>query len=244
MKRWAAVTPVWICLFAIALWACQSESDPNNRLTEQEQKDGWKLLFDGKTTNGWHLYNKGNTPSAWIADSGALVCRRNTGRDPFEHGDLVSDGEFENFELHFDWKISQGGNSGVFVNVVELPGVNTAWSTGPEYQLLESSNPDYAKPEKRAGALFGFGAPLNEAPVKPFTEWNQSVIKQQNGQVEFYLNGILTVTRNFKDSTWPAAISETNFKHFPEFGKYTKGRIGLQDWAKGIAFRNIKIKEL
>ncbi|MCA0397684.1 MAG: DUF1080 domain-containing protein [Bacteroidetes bacterium] len=237
-------TALAIGLFLLLLAACKTKTDGHNTLTAQEQKDGWILLFDGKTTNGWHLYNKGNTPSAWVVDSGALVCRRNTGRDNFEHGDFVTDRDFENFELHFDWKISQAGNSGVFVNVVELPGVNTAWSTGPEYQLLENSNPDFVKPEKRAGCLFGFGAPLHDAPVKPYTDWNQSVIKQQNGKVAFYLNGILTASRDFKAADWPAAISQTGFKHFPEYGKYTRGKIGLQDWAKGIAFRNIKIKEL
>ena len=99
----------------ITMFACSNHSEQHNILTDQEKKDGWTLLFDGTSLSGWHLLNRGNIPSAWSADSGNLVC--NLHAKNVKHGDLVSDKEYENFDLSFDWKISKAGNSGVFINV-------------------------------------------------------------------------------------------------------------------------------
>ena len=221
--------------------SCTGIKEQNNQLTEDEKKEGWVSLFDGKSTNGWHLYNRGNVPSVWIAQNGELYC------DPeskLEQGDLTSDKEFENFDLKFDWKIEKMGNSGVFINVIERPDISTTWASGPEYQLLEKSHPDYPDVTKRSGCLYGFGAPKNPVEPKPFGEWNQSRIKQVNGKVEFYLNGILTVQQDLTSQGWFEMVSKSGFKNFPEFGKHTKGHVALQEWAKGISFRNIKIKQL
>jgi hypothetical protein len=231
-----------LCIaIAVAFAACSPEKDRNNRLTDQEAKDGWGLLFDGTTTDGWHLYNRGKVPSAWIVVNGELYCKPD---GKLEHGDLISDKEYENFDLRFDWKIIKYGNSGVFINVLEDTAIRTAWASGPEYQLLEVSNPDYANPVKRSGCLFGLFSQLNAADLKPFGEWNQSRIAQSNGKVEFYLNGVLTLKEDFGSLAWADTVARSNFKRFPEFGKHTKGRIGLQDWSKGVSFRNVKIKEM
>src|SRR5277367_3165639 len=180
-----------LCLSAsVALSGCSGTTSQNNTLTDQETRDGWKLLFDGKTTDGWHLYNRGKVPSAWIVDTGVLYCKPD---GKLEHGDLITDKEYENFDLQFEWKIIKNGNSGVFVDVQEDTSIRTAWASGPEYQLLEESNPDNASPLKKSGCLFGLYPQLNPAALKPFGEWNQSRIVQSNGKVEFYLNGILTL---------------------------------------------------
>jgi hypothetical protein len=125
--------------------SCLSRSEQHNTISDQEKKDGWTLLFDGKTMNGWHLFNRGNIPSAWSVDSGNLVC--NPHAKNVKHGDLVTDNEYENFNLMFEWKISYAGNSGVFINVQERPDLGTTFSTGPEYQLLDDRNvePDYIR---------------------------------------------------------------------------------------------------
>lgn len=230
-----------IGFIVIILSHCNGTKNQNNQLTEKEKSEGWILLFDGKSTNGWHLYNNGKIDSQWIAKNGELYCNTNF---HLEHQDIISDSEFENFDLYFEWKISPGGNSGVFMNVVERKDLATTWTSGPEYQLLDVTNPDYATSNKRSGCLFGFAPPINAVDPKPSGEWNQSRIKQQNGKVEFYLNGTLTAQQDFKSAAWPDMISKTNFVHYPEFGKYTKGHIGLQYWLKGISFRNIKIKQL
>jgi hypothetical protein len=219
------------------------QAEPVNQLTPQEKKDGWTLLFDGKTTNGWHLYNKGQLKSAWTVKEGALYC--NPADDKVEHGDLVSDKEFKNYDLKFEWKITQGGNSGVFFNVQEKKDIPVAWASGPEYQLLENSHPDYKVSNKKwAGTLYGFYPPKNAVEPKPAGQWNQSEIKQVNGKVKFYLNGVLTAQADLASQAWKDMVAASNFKTFPEFGKHTQGRLALQDWSKGISFRNLKLKEL
>lgn len=230
-------------MFAMSTLAAFTIVDKPNELTALEKKEGWTLLFDGKSTNGWHLYKKGKTPSAWIVQQGVLYC------DPTltsaEHGDLLTDKSYENYDLKFDWKITTGGNSGVFINVQEKEELPTAWASGPEYQLLEKSHYDHnANASKRAGCLYGFYPQKNAAPSKAAGEWNQSRIRQSNGKVQFYLNGVLTAEEDFNGGKWKKLVAESNFKTFPEFGKHTKGHIALQDWAKGISFRNIKIKQL
>lgn len=214
-----------------------------NVLTAQEQKEGWSLLFDGKSTNGWHLYNKGKAASAWNVKNGELYCKADDYQA--QHGDLISDKQFENYDLKFDWKIVKAGNSGLFINVQEKKELPTAWASGPEYQLLEKSHNDHtANPAKRAGCLFNLFPQKNPVLPKAPGEWNQSRIKQVNGKVEFYLNGVLTASEDLKSEKWKKAVAASNFKTFPEFGKHTKGHLALQDWANGISFRNIKIKQI
>jgi hypothetical protein len=230
-----------LCFTAVTFFACVGGGEKNNQLTDAEKKEGWILLFDGSSTNGWHLYNRGKVPSVWIAKDGELYCDANSKR---EQGDLTSDQEYENFDLQFDWKIEKMGNSGVFIDVVEKPEIQTAWASGPEYQILEKSHPDYPDSSKRSGCMFGFGPTKNPMPPTTFGEWYHSRIKQVNGKVEFYLDGVLTVQQDFRSQEWLDAVSQTHFKNYPEFGKHTKGHIALQQWAKGISFRNIKIKQL
>lgn len=242
MKNIPAISFACCLLAGIFISSCNGKPGPNE-LTDQEKKDGWALMFDGKTTNGWHLYNKGAVPSAWTVDHEELYCRPNT--PDLTHGDLVSDKEYENFDLKFEWKISPEGNSGVFINVLERPDILTAWASGPEYQLLEKNHPDYAASEKkRAGCLYGFAPQKNPVDPKPPTLWNQGEIKQTNGKIQFYLNDVLTAEQDLTTQAWQDSIANTNFKNFPEFGKHTKGHIALQDWAKGISFRNMKIREM
>ncbi len=229
------------CFMAVVYCSCTGPNSRNNQLTDEEKKDGWVLLFDGQSTSGWHLFHNDSVRSQWVAKNGELSCNTDY---HLEHRDIVSDKEFENFDLTFEWKIAQGGNSGVFIDVLERPDLPSTWASGPEYQLLEKSNPDYATPNKRSGCIFGFAPPINPVDTKPMGEWNQSQIKQLNGKIEFYLNGELTAQQDLHSAAWTEMIRQTNFKNYPEFGKHTKGHIALQYWLKGISFRNIKIKEL
>lgn len=232
------------CLFLMVfLGACKNEAPLINQLSEAEQREGWKLLFDGKSFDQWHIYNKGDTASVWEVQNGELYCRPLTTAGL--HGDLVTDEVFKDFEFVFDWKISEGGNSGVFVNVQERPEIPAAWASGPEYQLLDVNHPDFAtNPKKRAGCLYGFQEQKKAGLEKPTGEWNTSRIVQKDGEVTFYLNGSITATQDFKTPEWKTMVEASTFNRFPEFGKAMEGRIGLQDWAKGISFRNLKIKPL
>jgi hypothetical protein len=221
------------------------EFDANNRLNTDEIAAGWQLLFDGKTTSGWHLYNEGNIKSAWNVKNGELVCDPNI--EKVERGDLVSDNQYKNFDFSFEWKISEAGNSGVFINVQEAPEFPTAWTTGPEYQLLDNANmpKDYLVDGKHsAGCVYSLSPLLNEVQPKPSGQWNHSRILQQNGVITFWLNGIETGHEDMKTDRWKQLIAGSKLGNFPSFGKAIQGKIAFQDWSRGVALRNIKIREI
>ncbi|MCP9767818.1 DUF1080 domain-containing protein [Lacihabitans sp. LS3-19] len=230
---------------SLAFLSCQDKPTPVNTLSENEISEGWKLLFDGKTTEGWHLYNRGNTPSAWIVKDDELLCNPDTFE--VEHGDLLSNVTYENFDLKFDWKISEAGNSGVFINVQEAEQYPRAWTTGPELQLLDNLgiHKEYLNDTTHwAGCLYGFKSTLNAATYKPAGQWNDARILQENGKVSFWLNGVQTAEQDLKTPEWQEMVAKSGFKTFSDYGKSTKGHIALQDWSKGVSFRNIKIKSL
>lgn len=227
-------TPVWNTK------KVATAAESHNILYEIEKEQGWKLLFDGETLNGWHVYNSG-APSVWEVKNGAL--HRNPQIENQSNEDLLAEKVYKNYELVLDWKIGERGNSGVFINVQEKPEVATAYQTGPEYQILDPSHMDYDVPVKKSGCLYGFSPQQNEVITKA-GEWNHTRIKQVDGKVEFYLNGVLTATQDFTASDWQEKIKGTNFKNYPEFGKATSGKIALQDWYFEVWFRDIKIREL
>jgi hypothetical protein len=101
-----------------------------NTLSPAEDKGGWRLLFDGTTSAGWHLFGGGRVVG-WRITDGALVALAQDGGH-----DIVTDDEFENFELALDWKISPRANSGIFFNVIEQ-GYKVIYATGPEYQIID-----------------------------------------------------------------------------------------------------------
>ena len=220
------------------------ENQVHNQLLDIEKQQGWQLLFDGKTLEGWHLYNTPDSTrfSAWEVRDGTLFC--NATDESKVHGDLVTDAEYENYELVFDWQIAVRGNSGVFINVQESKDIPTAYQSGPEYQLLEPLHMDNSIPEKRPGCLYGFADQTVAVEAQPAGQWNTSRIVQQNGQIEFYLNGKLTAKEDFNAPDWKQQVAQTHFARYPQFGKATRGRIALQNWYFEVGFRNMKIREL
>ncbi|MDF2157284.1 DUF1080 domain-containing protein [Algoriphagus sp. CAU 1675] len=250
MNRFTLNT-LYLSLISLLIVSCQSKnkeensSEPeaiqDNQLSDSEKGEGWKLLFDGTTLEGWHVYNQGEAPSAWEVFNGELRCNPERTSDP---ADLLTDNQYENFDFRFEWKIEEEGNSGVFINVIEKPEIMFAWNTGPEYQLLSNSHFEVDVPVKKSGCLYGFYGQKNPAETKSSEEWNQSRILQVDGKTQFYLNGVLTVEVDFNSQAWSDTVANSNFSKYPDFGKSTKGHIALQDWAKGISFKNLKIKEL
>ncbi|HVX50373.1 MAG TPA: DUF1080 domain-containing protein [Chitinophagaceae bacterium] len=232
-------------VIAISCFNACTRYNEHNSLTDQEKKDGWVLLFDGKSTGNWHLYNKGKKPSNWVAADSELVC--NPHLVATAHDDLTSDKAYTNFDLRFEWKISKGGNSGVFINVQEDTTYGTPWVTGPEYQLLDNDNStdhNHNDTLRQAGCLYGLAALKNHAAPKPYGKWNEARILQQNGKVTFWLNGVLSAEEDMTGDRWKQLVAGSGLGKFQDFGKFTSGRIALQDWNMGVSFRNIKIKEL
>ena len=220
------------------------EHQVHNQLMSSEKEAGWALLFDGESLDGWHLYNQPDSTqfSAWEVQDGTLFCNATNENRVF--GDLITNRAYENYELVFEWRMALGGNGGVFINVQETAQYKATFNTGPEYQLLDPGHSDTNTPMKRAGCLWGVSPQLTAVTVNPPHEWNTAKIKQQNGKIEFYLNGKLTAQEDFLSADWKAKIANSRFKDAPGYGKATEGKIALQNWYFNSWFRNMKIREL
>lgn len=220
------------------------ENQTHNQLLPIEKEQGWTLLFDGKTLNGWHLYNNADSTalSAWEVKDGLLYCNAIDENRIF--GDLITNREYENFEFTFEWQMALRGNGGIFINVQEDAAFDATYRTGPEYQLLEPAHMDTKTPKKQAGSLWGVSEQLNPANAKPVGDWNRGKIIQQDGTVQFYLNGILTAEEDFNSEAWKRKLSTSNFANNVNFAKSTKGKIALQNWYFESWFRNMKIREI
>jgi len=234
----------YIALFTllamVVAGACTSKL---NTLTSAEKKSGWKLLFDGKTTSGWHTYGA-KTVRGWEVKDGELVALGQAGHEGSAN-DIVTEREFENFELSLEWKISPTGNSGIFFNVVEEPKkYATVYATGPEYQLVD----DIGFPEKlenwqKSGANYGMHPP-SRSVIKPVGEYNLTRLVVNKGHVEHWLNGVKVVEYQLWTPEWESQIKKGKWTEFPGYGRSKRGRIALQDHGSKIWFKNIKIKEL
>lgn len=234
--------------FAIAcitlFLACGDTADTTTTLTAEEKAAGWQLLFDGRTLQGWHAYNQQAIPPVWQVKDGELKSIQIPSN--LEHADLVTDSVYENFELRFEWAIERGGNSGVMINVQEDKRYAATFFTGPEYQLLDDDNDSVhrGKPAEITGAVYGVVPKSGTARPKPFGEWNESRIVQQDGKITFWLNGAVTATADVKSEQWKESVAGSSLHNYPDFGKLPYGRIALQDHIDEASFRAIKIKRL
>jgi len=224
----------WIALLLVAGLLGTSAFAAENTLSAKEKAAGWVLLFDGKTTQGWRSYKKTEAGPQWQVIDGALTLTAGGG------GDLVTDKEYANFELAFDWRISTLGNSGVMYHVSEAGG-DHPYLTGPEYQLLDNAHGE--PPLERAGALFGLVAPSQDVTRKVGT-FNHSVLKVDHSHVEHWLNGVKVAEYTIGSEDFLARIKGTKFEKWPDFAKHDSGLIALQDHGDGVAFRTIKIHVL
>lgn len=210
----------------------------------EEQESEWISLFDGKTFDGWHNYKADGVSSEWTVEDGAMVFRPNPAVEGV--GDIVTDKEFTSFKLSIDWKISEGGNSGIFWGVHEGGDFRVPYQTGPEIQVLDDErHPDRKLPSHRAGCLYDMLA-LNVPAVHPAGEWNTCIIEinHNTNKGNVWLNDKLVVTFPVHGEEWDAMVAKSKFKDWKGFGIYQTGRIGLQDHGDIVSYRNIKIKEL
>lgn len=207
--------------------------------------DDYKLLFDGKSLNGWHVYNQGKVASKWSAKNGELQCNPEVEKGVF--GDLITDKSYENFELTYEWKISKGGNSGVFINVQEEQKYGATFTTGIEMQLLDNANGEARhkeNPTHWAGMLYDVTGNSANSDPKPFGEWNQSRIRQQDGKITFWLNEKITAEVDLDSAVWKNALAKSELGKLDDYARFRKGKIALQNHTDKVAFRNMKIKEL
>jgi hypothetical protein len=219
-----------------------------NTLTDQEKADGWKLLFDGQSTAGWRGYTKKTFPEkGWEVKDGALsvLASKSEGEGG---GDIITENQYENFDLKFEFNYTPEANSGVLYRVKEVP--NTpSWHSAPEYQVIDNAgwarknDPSFNMDKHRTGDNYDFhAAPADYS--KPAGEWNEGRIVVNNGKVEHWLNGKQTVSYDFNSQEWKEQVKKTKFAPYKDYGANKKGHIGIQDHGATVYYRNIKIKEL
>lgn len=222
---------------ASSLLALCAQGAPN-QLTPTETAAGWRLLFDGKTTEGWHRFHQRAFPEkGWVVEDGWLHGLGQGG------GDIVSEDEFEQFELQWEWKLAPGGNSGLKYFVVDT----RKNALGHEYQLLddEKNEDGHLGHGKRVTAAFyDVLKPDVNAPVRPMGEINQSRILVAGNHVEHWLNGVKVLEYECGSDLIKQAVAESKFKNTPGFGNRLKGHILLQDHGSNVWFRDIRIRDL
>ena len=244
---------------AIVAIACapsaQLEPGAPNTLSPAEQRDGWRLLFDGKTFDGWRGLGYDSVPTThWKIENGVIrkiadgqVPRLPDGQ-PAAGGDLMTKATYRDFELTWEWKISRAGNSGVKYNVSEEISMAAApnhAALGFEYQMLDDSlHEDNKVPSHRAGALYDLIAPNAGKTLKPVGEWNSSRLVFRGNHGEHWLNGVKVVEFDLGTALMDSALARSKYKSIQNFALRRAGHIVLQDHVDEVYFSNIKIRRL
>jgi 3-keto-disaccharide hydrolase len=196
--------------------------------------DGWRSLFDGKTTAGWRGFRQARMPDGWQVVDGALTrVARAT--------DIVTVDEFGDFELTLEWKLQPNGNSGIFYRVTEDDDV--MWHVAPEFQLIDNAYKEPLKPGQLAGANYDLHPPSRDA-TRPIGSWNEARLLVRGAHVEHWLNGVKVVDYELWTDDWERRVQKSKFKDYPRYGRARRGHIGLQEHDSRVAFRNIRIRQL
>jgi Domain of Unknown Function (DUF1080) len=220
------------CIFAFAQCKNSKSESDSAALTDSTS------LFDGKTTAGWHTYNKTGKVEGWHVMDGALMTHGKS-------GDLVSDKEYENFELEFEFNVMPKGNSGLIYKVIERADLEHPFISGPEFQIIDDVNyPDSIKNEQKTGANYDINAPADLTATKPAGQWNKGRLIVNKEKVEHWLNGVLVANYTYGTKEWQDAVVKSKFKDWEYAKAHAKGKICLQDHGDAVSFKNIKIKEL
>jgi hypothetical protein len=232
-------------LIAAASAAVQTAGPQNgaaNRLTPEEQRAGWKLLFDGRSLDGWRGYQRPDPAgSRWKVEDGFLTLPPRGGGGEARSRDIISKDTFDQFELAFEWRVAKGGNSGVKYFILE----DRDSAIGHEYQLIDDeAHADAKVGGHRQTASFYDVLPPASRPTKPAGEFNTTRIVVRGKAVEHWLNGQRVLQYELDSPAVRAAIEKSKFKGIERFGKPQKGHILLQDHGDQVWFRNIKIRPL
>jgi len=237
--------------------AAKSSAAPNT-LTAQEKADGWKLLWDGKTTEGWHSTKGDEFPTkSWSLENGEFKVVSSGNAESQAGGDIITKDRYANFELTADFKTTKGCNSGIKIfaqpnlsPIDKVTGKPTSVGSGIglEFQVLDDENHPDAKlgrnGDRTLGSLYDLIPAPKDKKVMPVGEWNHARIISQGKHVEFWLNGEKTVEFDRGSAAFREAVALSKFKNIPEFGEWADGYILLQEHGSEASYRNIKLREL
>lgn len=223
---------------SVSLVSFTNRGQDDNTLSKKEKKEGWILLFDGKSTDGWHTY-RNRESDAWTVVDGEIRCKE---EGVTKRSDLITNEKYENFELTIDWKIAPKHNSGIIYRCTEENGA--PYESGPEYQLIDDKGyPDPIKDKQYSGANYDMQAPSKDV-VKPVGEWNRTRIVVKGAHVEHWLNGTKVVEYELWSPEWEKTKSQSKWRDVKPYGMSKAGHIDLQDHGGGVSFKNIKIRKL
>jgi Domain of Unknown Function (DUF1080)/Peptidase of plants and bacteria len=221
--------------------AATAEGSAPNALTDAEKVAGWKLLFNGKDFTGWHNFKRQGVLPGWQVKDGALVCA-----DPNNAKDIVTEDQYDWFELQLDYNISEAGNSGIMYHVTDAGGA--VWATGPEYQLEDNKA---AADKVRCGWLYALYQPPDDPTTgkpldatKPVGEWNHVRLLISQEKCEHDINGVKYFEYVLGSEDFNNRVAKSKFARMPGFAKSNTGYIALQGDHGQVSFRNIKIRPI
>lgn len=243
---------LFIASFFIAGMACGDHSEApsakdttmaDKKMTREESGQKPVSLFDGKSFTGWHRFNGDKEISSWTIEDSSLVCL-GTAKDA-HGGDIVTDNDYENFELSWDWKVTKGANSGVMYHVIEGAKYQAPYETGPEYQVIDDIGfPGKLEEWQKAGADYAMYLPNEKKKLSPVGGWNSSKIVFNKGHVEHWLNGEKILEFQAWSDDWNKKKKEGKWKDYPDYATAKKGKIALQDHGNKVYYKNIMITVL
>lgn len=205
-----------------------------------DEGDDWLALFDGKSLKHFRAMKDRKLSDRWVIDEGTL---HYTGGK--FGGDIVTKEAFGDFDLRWEWKISEGGNSGVKYRIDPDKPNKKMYALGPEYQILDDDkHKDGKNPSHRTGCLYNMLITNDKKKVKPVGQWNNSRIVSQGDKVEHWLNDELVLAYTFWSDDFNNALAKSKYKSSKHFAKTTPGHIVFQEHEDLVWYRNIRIKEL
>jgi hypothetical protein len=243
----------WSLLLTIAAPAAAAPKPvAPNALTRAEKAAGWMLLFDGRTAQRWRGLRLETFPEGWAAADGTIMRVRKQGEPGGRSaGDLITREQFDNFDFKVEWRLTQGGNSGIkyLLDTSHADKGFQGWGVGFEYQMIDDHNHPEIRDKKilkhATGALYDILEPLRaQVVLNKAGEWNETRILVDGNHVEHWLNGRKVLEFERGSPALEAAIAQSKFKDRPGFGENARGHILLQDHTDGVWFRNIKLKRL